>query len=340
MNWNKGFSATYYATIVDPATWRDTARIEIISGSVSRTSSSLRQSADITCRDYDPARETWVRVYLDARQGASGAHEAVFTGLATSPEISINGNIKEYPLQCFSVLKPAEDIYLPRGWYAPAGANGGTIIKELLEVCPCPVTVDEDSPFLSQSVIAEDSETHVSMVDKILKAIDWRLRITGDGSVEIAPQATTAAVMFDVLENDSIEPEISLAHDWYKCPNCFRAIRSDMSAVARDDNPESPLSTIARGREVWAQDTSSALADDESIAEYAVRRLREEQAQYIKVSYNRRFNPGLVVSDKVRLHYPAQGVDGIYTVNQQDIELSFGATTSEEVTNGINEDSD
>lgn len=337
MDWNKGFSATYYMSIVDPATWRDVGRVEIIEGSVNRTDSALRHAADVTCRDYEPGTESWVRIYLDARQGDSGAHEAIFTGLATSPETAINGNVKEYPLQCFSVLKPAEDIYLPRGWYAPSGMEGATVIRQLLSVCPCPVEVTGESPVLSQSIIAEDSETHLSMIDKVLGAIGWRLRVNGYGTVEICPPATEPSATFDILDNDSIEPQITLANDWYQCPNCFRATRNDMSAVAKDES-DGPLSISERGREVWMQDTSCDLANDESIAEYAVRRLKEEQARYIKVNYNRRYNPELLVSDLVRLHYPAQGLDGIYKVTTQDTTLTFGAATSEEVTNGGHEE--
>ena len=337
MDWSKGFSATYYGTFVDPATWRDIERFEILSGAISRSNSSLRHSADVTCRSYDPAQERWIRIYLDARQNDTGAHEALFTGLATSPEININGNIKEYPLQCFSVLKPAEDIYLARGWYAPAGASGAEVIRQLLEICPCPVAVADNSPILSQAIIAEEGETHLTMIEKVLRAIGWRLRILGDGTVEIDPPADTPSATFDVYENDSIEPQITLSHDWYQCPNCFMAIRDDMSAVAKDEDPDSPLSTVTRGREVWAQDTSCELADDESIAEYALRRLAEEQASYIHISYSRRFDPDVLVSDLVQLHYPAQDINGIYRISSQEISLGYGATTSEEVTNGGNE---
>lgn len=334
MEWNSGFSAAYYATYVDPATWRDLERFEIIEGDINRSSSSLRDSADVTCRSYEPGTERWIRIYLDAKQEESGAHEALFTGLATSPETNINGNIKEYPLQCFSVLKPAEDILLSRGWYAPAGATGGEVIRSLLSVCPCPVDIAEGSPTLSQAVIAEDSETNLSMVDKILTAIGWRIRILGDGTVEVLPEATEPAETFDVLNNDVIEPAISLAVNWYDCPNCFRAIKDDMVGIARDDDPDSPLSTVTRGREVWQQDLSCDLADNESIADFALRRLRELQAEYVRVSYSRRFHPDVLVGDLVRLHYPAQGIDGIYKVAKQDINLDFGATTNEEVRYG------
>ena len=53
MNWAKGFEATYYMTLVDRNTWKDTERIEITGGSVSRSDSNLIESADIDCVSYE-----------------------------------------------------------------------------------------------------------------------------------------------------------------------------------------------------------------------------------------------------------------------------------------------
>ena len=66
MNWNKGFSAEYYACFVDPITWENLERFEILSGSIKRTDSGLRHSADIDCTDYNQSLERWIRIYLDA----------------------------------------------------------------------------------------------------------------------------------------------------------------------------------------------------------------------------------------------------------------------------------
>ena len=52
MDYNKGFSAMYYGTFVDPVTWRDTDRFEITGGSVRRTGSDLIESADADCTEY------------------------------------------------------------------------------------------------------------------------------------------------------------------------------------------------------------------------------------------------------------------------------------------------
>lgn len=332
MNWNKGYSARYFGTIVDPISWRDTTTFDFAGGNISNTSTGLRVSADLDNVTGDFSKERWVRVYLDCRQNGQSTRTPMFTGLATSPDINYDGKLREVPLACYSVLKPCEDVLLDRGWYAPNGADGANLIKQLLATStPAPVTVEGISPKLSQYIIAEDGESHLSMADKVLKAIGWRLRITGDGTIHICPRATAPSASYDTLENDSIEPQVSLKNDWYSCPNVFRAVSGDFFAIARDDSMDSLLSTVNRGREVWGEETSCKLNSAESLAGYATRRLKELQMSTLEVDYTRRYNPNLLVTDIVKLNYPVQNVVGLYRVTQQKIELTHGGRTSETV---------
>ncbi len=331
MDWSKGYGASYYITQVDPRTWADVQRIEVTGGNIKRELTGLRESADVSCAGYDIGIERWIRIYMDTRQNGEAGHEALFTGLATSPDDEINGMRVSNKLTCYSVLKPADDIYLQRGWYAPAGMNGGSIIKDLLAVTPAPVVVEENSPALSESVIAEDGETNLTMIDRILQAINWRIRIEGDGTINVEPKPTTAAATFDPLSNDLIEPQIKVSADWYSAPNVFMAIADDLTGVAMDDDEASPLSRQNRGREVWMQESGCDLADNESIGEYAMRRLKEEQQIKKTASYSRRYVPSVVPSDLIYLHYPKQGLDGTYMIKSQSVTLGYGARTSEEV---------
>ncbi len=330
MEWNKGFSATYYAAVVDPATWRDTERFEIISGSIARAESSLIESADISTT-YEFSGEKWIRVYMDVRQNGAAAHVALFTGLATPPQTDYNGLLKSFTLECYSVLKPAEDVLLERGYFIPEEGNSAEFLKRLLEVIPAPVEIEDNAPTLMNSIIAESGESHLSMVLKILKAINWRIRLSGDGTVRICPKASAPEIRFDALDNDSIEPKITLTRDWFNCPNVFRAVSDDMAAVVKDDREDSSLSVQNRGREVWMEETSSNLSDGEGILAYALRRLREEQSRGYDVSYTRRFHPDITISDLVGLHYPGQGLAGAYKIISQNIRLGAGCRTEEKV---------
>lgn len=330
--WAQGYTSEYYATLVDPRTWRDTKRIEIKGGTINRERTGLQNSANINCERYPEGIEKWVRIYMDTRQGGSNEHVALFTGIATSPQKDMNGVVETGATECYSVLKAAADVNLLRGWYAPAGVSGATVIRDLLSVIPAPVEVAENAPQLSSSIIAEDNETRLTMTEKILEAIDWRIRVRGDGRIIVEPKPEEPVAVFDPLENDVIETEIKVKEDLFSAPNVFMAVSGDISAIARDDSIKSPLSTINRGREVWASDTSANLASNQTIEQYARAQLEKAQQVQKTVGYNRRFLPDVYPGDIVRLRYPKQHADGEFIVTSQSIELGHAAKTSEEVT--------
>ena len=332
MEWSKGFSALYHMTLVDPITWHDVGRVEITGGSIQRESDGMMQSADIDTREF-PSGERYIRIYLDARQEGGGDTVALFTGLATTPDTDYNGVIESHTVQCYSVLKAADDVLLERGYYVPAGISADVILNQLLSVVPAPVEVADGAPSLLASIVADEDDTYLDMVQRVVAAINWRMRLTGMGEIVIEPKPKDAIMTFDPLDNDCIETQITASNDWYSCPNVFRAIDEDMTAIARDDSEDSPLSTINRGREIWAQDTSCDLNDNESIGEYAARRLREEQKNALSATYKRRFQPDIMPDDLIYLKYPEQGLNGVFRVTSQTIDLGYGATTSEEVTN-------
>ena len=331
MDWSKGFSASYHMGIVDKRTWNDTSRRGITGGSISRSETGLRQSADISCPNYETGAERWIRIWLDAKQTGGSARVALFTGLACSPSVRLDGKVRECPLECYSVLKPADDVMLQRGWYAPAEMNGAQLAQTMLkEVTPAPVVVEGESPNLQQAIIAEDGETVLSMVDAILDAIGWIMWIDGMGVIHICEKTNVISAEFG-RDYDVVETEIEIEQDWFDCPNVFRAVADDMTAVARDDSETSMLSTVSRGREIWMEETNCDINDGESIEEYAVRKLKEEQERSLTISYNRRFHPDVNIGDLIRLNYPGHQLQGTYRVNSQTIELEYGARTSEEV---------
>jgi len=335
MDWSKGYTASYYMTLIDPYTWQDIERIELTGGSIARSTTDLRQSASLDCTEYSSNIEQWVRVYMDTEQGGSSEHIALFTGLATSPGRKINGLLETHNLECYSVLKAVDDVNLLRGWYAPQGISGGSVIKDLLDVGFAPVEIAENSPLLSSNIVAGDDDTHLTMIDKILVAIsgdeEWVLDISGDGTIYVGPIDRTPVVNFDPINNDVVESKIDISGDYFSCPNVFMAINDDIVAIARDENENSMLSIPNRGREVWMRESGCELADNETTEQYALRRLYEEQRVWMTASYDRRFMPGVSTNSYIYMHYPEQKIDGIFRVTSQNIELSHAARTSEVV---------
>ena len=161
MEWNDGFSALYELMKVDPVTWYESGSFDFVSGSVKHIEGGLLESADLTMTE-NPG-ECWVRVFLKAKQEAGGARTPIFTGLTSVPERTGDGTRITYRVECYSVLKPLEDILTPRGYYAPAGAEGALLVRDLLSVGAAPVVVDGESPALLDPIVSEDSTTRLDM---------------------------------------------------------------------------------------------------------------------------------------------------------------------------------
>ena len=331
MNWSKGFSASFHATFVDSKTWADTDVLEITGGTINHTDSGLLESADVDCTDYEHGIERWIRIWMDAEQAGEWEHIPLFTGLASTPDKKIKGSLITHTLKCYSVLKPASDVLLPQGWFAASGFIGAEVIRKLLTVCNAPVIIEGDSPRLSDHLIAEQGETNLTMIEKILNAIDWRLKISGDGSITICAKSDDAVVTFDNLESDAVEPSVNVEYDLFDCPNVFRAISGAISFEAKDEDDASELSIQNRGREVWKEETSVTLNDGESIQRYAKRRLKELQGVSMTISYDRRYHSDVHVGDVIRLNYPVQNLVGTFKVTSQKISLGAGLKVSEEV---------
>lgn len=332
INYGNGISATYYAARVNPQTWADAGEISIISGSITKKAGSdLVQSADITVSE-DIGTEAWIRVYMIAEQGGAKERVPLFTGIVSSPSRNIKGAKETRKLDCYSVLKVAADILLPIGWFAPARTNGGELIRILLADLPCPVEVDEGAPNIISSFVAGNNDSKLSVAQEIAEAINWQIKVRGDGSVRICPKPLTISGTFDNIENDIIETSVTDNRDIFSVPNVLRVTLGGSAATARDDDPDSIYSTVNRGREIWSQEDAK-LAAGESLGEFAVRRLKELQNPSRKLDYTRRFQPDVDVNDLVSIVYPKQNIGDVFRVQSQTITLSHGAKVKEEVIN-------
>lgn len=333
INWSKGFSARYYLTQVDQQNWKDLERFEITGGTIKRSTGELRHSATIEAGSTVLNGEPLIRVWLEATQEGESSRIPLFTGYATSPSRSINGTLIEHSFECYSVLKPAADVLLPRGWYAPVDINVIDQVKELLKVTNVPVAIVGDTfgLTLGSAVIAEQNETNLSMAEVLLKSANWRLLITGSGQIILTPYSFEAVEVFDARTNDIVEPQVKDSYDWYSCPNVIRVVLNDTYAEWKDEDPKSRWSIPNRGREVWVEETSPKLNDRETLTEYAIRRLAELQQVGRTVSYSRRFRPDIFPEDVVALNYPQQDLLGNFMVTEQTISLGYGASMEEGV---------
>ena len=327
MNWSKGFSARYVLRIVDRDSWQDTEEIPILSGSISRDiDSGLVESATVETRK--EINEKWIRIYLTAEQNGESVHIPLFTGLSSSPQRDINGSRDTFHIDCYSVLKPAADWMTPLGYFVPAGIQGTKAIEEMLKKTGIKISYEIGAGILASPIVAEAGETYLSMTNTVLKAIGWRMYIDGFGEITLKPFDNDEKVIFSGIDFDSIEPELTDARDLFSTPNVLRVTADNKSLTIRDDDPASELSTVSRGREIWAEE-SIDLTSGQTLDTYAINRLKELQKPSRELSYKRRFHPEVRPGDLIRIRYPGQKIDGAFRVQNQKIDLTHGARTEE-----------
>jgi hypothetical protein len=125
-------------------------------------------------------------------------------------------------------------------------------------------------------------------------------------------------------------------HDLYGIPNVVEVIYSfggDYKiAVAKNEDPNSPVSTVNRGRDITYRDTQPSLAGyvtQDQIQTYAERLLRALSAIEYTVSYTHGYCP-VRLGDCVRLNYEKAGIKNVKAkVISQNIKCGLPCQVSE-----------
>lgn len=327
MNWAAGFSATYRAYRVNPDTWEDETEIPVVSGSITRDmDDDLIDSASIVLRK--AVGEIWIRIYLIAEQNGGTERIPLFTGLTSAPTRDLDGTRESYAVDCYGRLKAASDMLLPLGYYVAAGAKGAETIIALLRMAGITATAPQSSSYVMDYIIAEAGETVLTMARRVASAIGWLIRVNGRGEVSIQPYSSQIRGKLS-NDNDIMEMSVTDTDDWYSCPNVLRVTSGSLTATAYDDDPSSPLSVPARGRQIWRHE-SATLSDASLLPVYAQERLKALQQRTRIINYTRRFNPDIYPGDLISVSYPQAGLTGNIRVMNQTISLSHGAKTGEE----------
>ena len=160
------------------------------------------------------------------------------------------------------------------------------------------------------------------------------------GRILFAPKQDTASlqpVWTYTDDNSSIlYPDITFERDLYGIPNVVEVTYTDehsyyTTRVVNDD-PNSPISTVNRGREIPYRDTNpsfSGVPTQPMIEEYANQLLRDLSTIECTITYTHGYNP-VRMFDCVRLNYTRSGLTDIKArVIRQTIKCETGASVEE-----------
>lgn len=353
-DWTKPMEQSYEYTIVEPTTLADVKRLDTV-----KTASFTRDSetATLGSATVDVVKtfgEDYIRGYLKTVQNGVTEKFPLGTVLVQSPSSTFSGIITTSSLDAYTPLIELKENQPPLGYYLRRDTNiMDAAYKIIDEHCRVPVnpvahvyrTNDEgeivdESPTLKQNFVANADDTWLTFVTDLIANANYELGLDETGRILFVPKQELASLQpvwtFDDGNSSILYPEITMNHDLYGIPNVVEVVYSygnvKKTAVVKNEDPNSPISIISRGREITYRDTNPSIAGyatPEQVKAYAERLLRSLSTIEYTVSYTHAYCP-VRIGDCVRLNYEKAGIYNIKAkVISQNIKTDIPCTVSE-----------
>lgn len=342
IDWTKSMVQSYEFYEVDPGTWKNKRRLDnIIKYAISRDSSTeTLGSATIDCSD--DFGELYVRAYMTPIQNGITYHIPLGTHIAQTPSESFNGQATSISLDAYSPLLELKDTHPPIGFTVSKNAN---VMETAVRLCrenmraPVIPPVADASKTLYDNFVANTDDTWLTFLTDLIANANFEFGLDELGQVIFEPIKDTASMQpvwtYDDSNSSILYPDISVERDLYGIPNVVEVVfssegRSLYSKVVNDDK-NSPISTVNRGREIHYRETSPSISGNPTqgmLDEYAKKLLRNLSTLEYTVSYKHGYSPARV-GDCVRLNYKRAGITN---VKAKIISQSFSCETGCSVT--------
>lgn len=341
VDWLSSMQQTFEYYIVNPATWKDAKKIENVkSCSISRDSDAgTLGSASINITE--SVGECYVRIYLITIQNGIKERHPLGTFLVQTPSTSFDGKVRNLSMDAYTPLLELKETKPPLGYSVMKGTNIMTIARQLTqENTRAPVVPASCDTNLFSDFVAETDDSWLTFLTDLLLNAKYSYDLDEMGRILFAPEQDTASLQPVWTYNDDnssiLYPNLNMDHDLYGIPNVVEVIYSHgngyyYSRVVNDD-PNSPTSTVNRGREIIHRVSDPDLIGDPTenqIDEYANRLLRELSSLEYTITYTHGYCP-VRVGDCVRFNYSRADLKNVKAkVISQTIKCEPGCPVTE-----------
>lgn len=341
VDWTSSMQQTFEYYIVDPGTWKDKQLINnVISSEISRDA-EVETLGSATINVTESVGECYVRIYLITIQNGIREKHPLGTFLVQTPSTSFNGKISNISMDTYTPLIELKEKNPPIGYSI---LKGGNIMEHAYQITRenlrAPVIKADCAETLAYDFVADTDDTWVSYSRDLIANAKYDYELDEMGRVLFSPKQDTASLQpvwtYDDGNSSILYPDIDLAHDIYGIPNVVEVIYSSntgcyYSRVVNDD-VNSPISTVNRGREIVHRVTNPDMTGDatkEQIDEYAELLLRSLSSIEYTVTYKHGYCP-VRLGDCVRLNYERAGLTNIKAkVISQSIKCEPGCPVTE-----------
>lgn len=340
-DWLSSMQQTFEYYVVDPGTWKDIKLIDNVKTCTISRDSEAETLGSATINITESLGECYIRAYLVTIQNGITERHPLGTFLVQTPAYSFNGKIRDITMDAYTPLIELKEKHPPLGYSILKDENIMNMAYRLTrEGLRSPVVETENDTTLFYDFIANSDDTWMTFLKDLIANAKFNFSLDELGRVLFAPEQDTASlqpVWTYTDDNSSIlYPDFSMDHDMYGIPNVVEVIYSNGNAYyyARviNDDSNSPISTVNRGREIVHRVTNPDLTGNPTeaqIQEYAERLLRELSSLEYTITYTHGYCP-VRLGDCVRFNYSRAGLTDIKArVISQSIKCEPGCPVTE-----------
>lgn len=341
-DWTKSMQQSFEYYVVDPITWKDKHKFDKVKKCVIQRDTELETLGSASIDVTELVGECYLRAYLVTVQNGVTERHPLGTYLVQTPSSSFTGRVTNATLDAYTPLIELKECPPPIGYFVPEGKNIMEVVCALTkEHLRAPVVIAEKEDILYYDFVVESGETWLKYLSALMANAKYTFALDELGRILFAPKQETASLQpvwtFDDSDNSILYPEINTDHDLFDIPNVVEVIHSKGStkhyARVVNDDPNSPTSTISRGREIVHRAENPSLVGSDptkhEIDEYAISLLKELSTIEYTVTYSHGYCP-VRIGDCVRLNYTKAGlIDVKAKVISQTITCTPGVQVQE-----------
>lgn len=339
-DWTQDYAVTYEFWVVDTGTWGDLRRLATVTemGMDWDLSKDTLGSAKLECAE--ELGEVYVRAYLLATQGSEFSRECLGTFMAQTSKSSFDGKAGSFSADAYTPLLEMRDNQPEIGYTTPAS---DLILERAVKIARqhtrAPISSASGSTARCGDFTANLGDSWLEFASDLLAVAGYRYMVGPRGEVFVQPVGDAASMRpVHTFRDDEVSilcPDLSSESDLYGMPNVVEVVYGSQVARAVNDDPDSPISTVRRGREVLKRITSPDLSDnptEEEAKAYAVAQLRNLSTRERTVVFSHGYVPNVWLGDCVRLEYRRAGHFENVVIQKRSIECKTELTITETAT--------
>ena len=341
VDWAKSMEQTFEYYIVEPGTWKDAKKLNTVKSCTISRDLETETLASATIDTTETVGECYVRVYLVTTQKGVTEKHPLGTFIIQTPSTSFDGKISSISMDAYSPLLELKENPPPLGYSILKNANvmenAYSIIREQARA---PVVKTDNSTNLNYDFVADPNDTWLGFLNDLIINAKYSFELDELGRILFAPiqemESLQPVWTFSDDNSSILLPSTTLNRDIYGIPNAVEVVYSDGMDYYRykvvNDDPNSPISTVNRGREILHRITNpdlNGIPSEYQIQEYAEQTLKRLSTVEYTVTYSHGYCP-VRIGDCVRLNYKAAGLKNVKAkVIKQTIKCTPGCEVSE-----------